>query len=118
MFSNVEIKYCSVPTGEINFFNQSIKNDLKTYDTIRKIATGQGDDNRTGCWLDYSYFKQVYTLISKDISKHQKLDTDPKAIQQTQFNGKLAENITVFLIIQEAKEAVLDYVLWFYFILM
>ena len=49
MFSNVEIKCCSVPTGEINFFNQSIKNDLKTYDNIRKIATGQGDDNRTGC---------------------------------------------------------------------
>ena len=114
MFSNVEIKCCSVPTGEINFFNQSIKNDLKTYDNIRKIATGQGDDNRTGCWLDYSYFKQVYTLISKDIIKH----TDPKAIQQTQFNGKLAENITVFLIIQEAKEAVLHYVLWFYLILM
>ena len=26
------------------FFDQPIKNDLKTYDNIRKIATGQSDD--------------------------------------------------------------------------
>ena len=27
-----------------NFFDQPIKSDLKTYDNIRKIVTGQGDD--------------------------------------------------------------------------
>ena len=27
-----------------NFFDRPIKNDLKTYDNIRKIATGQGDE--------------------------------------------------------------------------
>ena len=32
-----------------NFFNQPIKNDLKTYDKIRNIATGQGNDCTTGC---------------------------------------------------------------------
>ena len=26
-----------------NFFDQPIKKDLKTYDSITKIATGQGD---------------------------------------------------------------------------
>ena len=26
------------------FFDQPIKSDLKTYDNIRKIVTGQGDD--------------------------------------------------------------------------
>ena len=26
-----------------HFFDQPVKNDLKTYDNIRKIATGQGD---------------------------------------------------------------------------
>ena len=41
-----------------NFFDQAIKNNLKTYDDIRKIATGQGDDYRTGCLLDYPYFKK------------------------------------------------------------
>ena len=27
-----------------NFFDQPIKSDLKTYDNIRKIVNGQGDD--------------------------------------------------------------------------
>ena len=39
-----------------NFFNQPVKNNLKTYDNIRKIATGQGDDYTTGFLLDYNYF--------------------------------------------------------------
>ena len=32
-----------------NFFDQSIKSDLKTYDNIRTIATCQGDDYTTAC---------------------------------------------------------------------
>ena len=36
-----------------NFFDHIVKNNLKTYDNIRKIATGQGDDHKTGCLLDY-----------------------------------------------------------------
>ena len=27
-----------------NFFDQPVKDNLKTYDNHRKIATGQGDD--------------------------------------------------------------------------
>ena len=30
--------------NEKNFFEQPVKNDLRTYDNIRKILTGQGDD--------------------------------------------------------------------------
>ena len=40
-----------------NFFDQPINRELKNYENIRKISTGQGDDYRTGCLLDYSYFK-------------------------------------------------------------
>ena len=36
-----------------NFFYQPVKNDKVTYDNIRKIATGQGDDYTTGFLLDY-----------------------------------------------------------------
>ena len=43
-----------------NFFDQPIKNNLKTYDNIRKIATGQGDDYTTSCLLDYNYFNKYY----------------------------------------------------------
>ena len=43
----------------INFFDQPMKNDLNTYDNIRKNATGQGDDYTPGCFLDYPYFKST-----------------------------------------------------------
>ena len=42
---------------EKSFFDQPIKNYLKTCDNIRKIAAGQGDDHTTGCLLDYPCFK-------------------------------------------------------------
>ena len=51
-----------------NFFDQPIKNDLKTYDNIRKIANGQGDYYTTGCLLDYPYFKKYNKLIAIDLS--------------------------------------------------
>ena len=40
-----------------NAFNQPINNNIKTYENIRNIATGKGDDCTTACLLDYSYFK-------------------------------------------------------------
>ena len=46
-----------------HFFDQPIKNDLKTYDTIRTIATGQGDNYITGCLL---YYIILYYPISKN----------------------------------------------------
>ena len=42
---------------EKTFFDQPIKNDKVTYESIRKFVTGQGDDYTTGCLLDYTYFK-------------------------------------------------------------
>ena len=106
------------------FFDQPIKNDLRTYDNIRKMAIGQGDDYTTGCYLDYSYIKNNYKLIVIDLSKQQKLDTDPKEMQQINFNGNLDRGrITqMFFIIEEAKETILDFpketvkVLIFYFV--
>ena len=38
-----------------SFFDQPIKNDIKTYDNIQIITTGRGDDYTTGCLLDYNY---------------------------------------------------------------
>ena len=52
-----------------NFFDQSVKNDKVTYENIRKIATGQGDDYKTNCSLDYIYFKNYYKMIPVDLSK-------------------------------------------------
>ena len=43
----------------------------KTYENIKRIATGRGDDYTTGCFLDYSYFKEHYKMIAIDLSKQQ-----------------------------------------------
>ena len=52
---NIEIKNNNVMIDGKNFFEQPIKNIKITYENIRKIATGQGDDHTTGCLLDYAY---------------------------------------------------------------
>ena len=54
----VEIKDCNVITDRRNSFDQPLKIDLKTYDNIRNIATGQGDDYTTSTLLEYPYFKE------------------------------------------------------------
>ena len=73
----VKIKDYNVMIHGNNFFDQLIKNDLKTYDSIQKITTGQGDDYTTGCLLDHPYFKEHYKLIATDLRKQQVLDDDP-----------------------------------------
>ena len=56
----VETKDYNIVINGENFFDQPIKNNKITYDNIRKIATGQGDDYTTGCLLDYPYFADTY----------------------------------------------------------
>ena len=94
-----------------NYFDQPINSNLKTYENTRKIATGKGDDYTTGCLLDYSYFNNHYKMIAIDLSKQQAFDADPRAIQQINFMANLdrTENTTMFFIIEEAKETVLDF---------
>ena len=107
----VEIKDYNIVINGENFFDQPIKNNKITYDNIRKIATGQGDDYTTGCLLDYPYFKDTYKMIAVDLSKQQALDADPRAIQQINFTGNLdrAGNTRVYFILEEAKETILDF---------
>ena len=45
----VEIKDYNVMADGQNFFDQPVKNDLRTYDNVRKITIGQEDDYLTGC---------------------------------------------------------------------
>ena len=49
-------------------FDQAINSDIKTYENVRKIATGKGDDYTTGCLLDHSCFKDHYKMIAIDLS--------------------------------------------------
>ena len=108
---NVEIKDHHIMINSENFFDQPIKNNNVTYENIRKIATGQGDDYTTGCLLDYTYFTNTYKMVAVDLSKQQALDADPKAIQQINFTANLdrAGNRRVYFILEEAKETILDF---------
>ena len=48
-------------------------------------------------------------MIAIDLSKQQSLDADQKAIQQINFTGNLDPEATMFFIIEEAKETILDF---------
>ena len=108
-----------------NFFDQPVKSGMKTYDSIRKIATGQRDDRTTGCLLDYNYFKNYYNMMAIDLSKQETPDSDLKAIQQINLIGNLDREAgaTMLFIIEEQKETILDFsqgtvkVFQFYFVL-
>ena len=102
----VETKDYNAVIDVRNLFDHPIKNDLKTYDNIKKIAAGQGDDYTTGCLLDYPYFKKYYKLIAIDLSKQEKLDADAKAIQRINFTGNLdrAEGATMFSLLKKRKK--------------
>ena len=108
---NMEIKDYNVVINRENFFDQPIKNNKVTYENIRKISTGQGDDYTTVCLLDYPYFKDSYKMIAVDLSKQQTLDADPRAIQQIKFTANLdrAGNTRIYFILEEARETILNF---------
>ena len=108
---NVEIKDYNIMINGETFFDQPIKNNKVTYNNIRKIAIGQGDDYTTGCLLGYPYFANTYKMIAVDLSKQQGLDADPRANQQINFTANLdrAGNTRVYFILEETKETILDF---------
>ena len=93
------------------FLDQPIKNNKVTYENIWKIAIGHGDDYRTGCLLDYTYFTKYYKMIVLDLSKQQGLDADPRAIQQTDFTANLDRdgNTRFYFILEEVKETISEF---------
>ena len=108
---NVEIKDYNVMINGENVFDQTIKDNIVTYENIRKIATDQGDDYATGCLLDCPYFKDSYKMIPVDLSKQKALVVDPRPLQQINFTANLdrAGNIRIYFILEEAKETILNF---------
>ena len=72
-----------------------MKNDVTTYDDIKKISADQGDDYTTGWLLDYLYFKNC-KMITIYLTKQQALDAKPKATQQVTFTVNLYQEATIF----------------------
>ena len=108
---NIEIKDYNIMIYGENVFDQPMKDNKVTYENIRKVATGQGDDYTTGCLLDYPYFKDFYKMIAADLSKQQALDADPRAIHQINFTENLDRegNTRIYFILEEAKEKILHF---------
>ena len=65
----------------------------------------------TDCLLDYVYFKKHYKMIAIDLSKQQAVDDDPRTIQQINFTANLERllNTRIYFILEETKEAVLNF---------
>ena len=62
-------------------FEGDAQRNTKTYENIRKVSIGCGDNYTTEYLLDYPYFKKYYKIIAIDLSKQEVLDADPRAIQ-------------------------------------
>ena len=99
-----------------NLLDQLAKNDLITYDNVREIRIGQGNDYTTDCVLDYSYFKENYKLIAIDLSKQKGLKDlmlIQKQYNKINFTETPARNsitdTTMIFITEEAKETILDF---------
>ena len=86
---------------------------IKQYDDVRKVSTGQGDDYRTDCLLDYAYFEDNYKLIKVDLRRQKVLDADPRAIQQIVFQGVVGgednTKIKLYTILEKSKETMLEF---------
>ena len=80
-----------------SFCDQPIDSDIKQYEEIRKLKTGQSENYTIGCLLDYDYIKNHYRLIVVDLSKQKEVDADPKAIQQIEFGGQLQIQVAINL---------------------
>ena len=98
---------------EIFMINQ-LMTQLKKYNEISKVLTGQGDDYTTGCLLDFSYFEKNYRLIAADSSKQKALDADSRAIQQIIFTGKIKATVAntrviIFYVLEKSKETILEF---------
>ena len=59
----VNITGYNVLINSSNFYDQPVNSQIKKYDGIRKIATGQEDDYTTGCLLDYALSINCSRLI-------------------------------------------------------
>ena len=60
------------------------------------------------CWI-INISKYHYQLIAVDLNKQKQLDTDPRAIQQIEFDGMSKTNSQVCTVLEKSKETVLEF---------
>ena len=101
-------KYNVIIDGR-NFYDNPIESDIEKYRELKKVMIGKGEDYTTRSFLDYNYFKKHYKLVAVDLSKQKELDVDPRAIQQIEFKYMLGTNSTIYWVLEESKETILEF---------
>ena len=106
------LDYNVMINGE-NVFHQPTKDNKVTYENIIKAATGHENDYTpaTACLLSSPYVNDIYKMIAADLSKQQALDAHPRTIRQINFTANLdrAGNTKIYVILEEAKETILNF---------
>ena len=60
-------------------------------------------------WILLISKKKKYRLIAADLSKQKALDADSRAIQQIIFTGKANAGAMIYYILEQSKEAILEF---------
>ena len=102
-----------------DFYDRPINSDIKQYEEIIKLRTGQGESYIKGCLLNYKYIKMHYRIIAAKLSRIKQLNVNPKPIQQKKIVGKLqninvvnvddTQSIFVLTILEKIKETKLKF---------
>ena len=97
-----------------NVHDWAVDSNVKQYEEIIKVTTGQGEDYTTGYLLDCDYFKNHHKLTEVNLSRKKKLDVDPKAIQEIELveqlknaddvNADGTQSILISTILENIKE--------------
>ena len=101
-------KYNVIIDGR-NFYDNPIESDIEKYTELKKVMIGKGENYTTGSLLDFNYFDKHYKLVAVDLSKQKELDADPRAIQQIEFKYMLGTNSTIYWVLEESKETILEF---------
>ena len=67
------------------FYDQPIDSNIKNYEEIPKIITGQDKNYTTWCLLNCDYIKNHCKLIAIYLKRKKVFDADPKAIQHREL---------------------------------
>ena len=58
-FPWVKIENYNIEINGINFYDQPINDLIKQCNKVRKVSTGQGDDYKNGCLMNFAYFEKT-----------------------------------------------------------
>ena len=105
----IDLNKYNVTIDGRNFYDNPIESDIEKYRKLKKVMIGKEEDYTTGSLLDYNYFDKHYKLVAVDLSKQKELDADPRAIQQIEFKYMLGANSTIYWLLEESKESILEF---------